>query len=248
MDAVVLPHEHVACPEVTPPRIKRKATSRRDEPWLMEQLQAGDAAAFEVLFRRYADQVSRQAMHLLGNEAEAEEVTQEVFLTLYEKAATFRGDAALTTWLYRLTANAALGRLRHRRRHPEVLIDDYLPQFGDDGHHLERPVVDWSHDLERCVAGEELRQLLHQAIEELPPLDRTVLVLSDIEELSNRDIGDALDLSVAAVKARLHRARLFLRAKLTASLGHAGASTSFSLPRHPTSRAKNPTSSRASKS
>ena len=143
-----------------------------------------------------------------------------MFLTLYEKASTFRGDAALTTWLYRLTANAALGRLRHRKRHPEVSMDDYLPQFRDDGHHLVRPVVDWSSDLERGVASEELRQLLHQAIEELPPLDRAVLVLSDFEELSNRDIGDALGLSVPAVKSRLHRARLFLRGKLAVSLGH----------------------------
>jgi RNA polymerase sigma-70 factor (ECF subfamily) len=103
------------------------------------------------------------------------------------------------------------------------LIDDFLPQFRDDGHHLVRPIIDWSHDLEHGVAREELRQLLHQAIQELPPLDRTVLVLSDFEELSNRDIGEALGLSVSAVKARLHRARLFLRGKLAVSLGHAGA-------------------------
>ena len=190
------------------------------EPLLIERLQVGDAEAFTVLFKRYSVRVSRQAMHLLGNEAEAEEVVQEVFLTLYEKANTFRGAAALSTWLYRLTANAALGRLRHRKRHPEVSMDDYLPQFRDDGHHLVRPVLDWSSDLERGVASEELRQLLHQAIEELPPLDRAVLVLSDFEELSNRDIGDALGLSVPAVKSRLHRARLFLRGKLAVSLGH----------------------------
>jgi RNA polymerase sigma-70 factor (ECF subfamily) len=204
------------------PRIERNASSRDDEAGLLEQLQAGDVAAFEVLFRRYSAQVSRQAMRLLGNDAEAEEITQEVFLTLYEKASTFRGDAALATWLYRLTANAALGRLRHRKRHPEVLIDDYLPTFRDDGHHLTRPVVDWSHDIEHSVASQELRQLLHQAIEDLPPLDRTVLVLSDMEELPNRDIAEALGLSVSAVKARLHRARLFLRGKLAVSLGHAG--------------------------
>lgn len=222
MDAMAARHDNVACAEATLPNGKREAFSRRDEQRLIAQLRAGDAEAFEVLFKRYAARVSRQAMHLLGNEAEAEEVTQEVFLTLYEKATTFRGDAALATWLYRLTANAALGRLRHRKRHPEVSMDDHLPQFRDDGHHLVRPVVDWSHDLERSVAREEVRQLLHQAIEELLPLDRAVLVLSDFEELSNRDIGDALGLSVPAVKARLHRARLFLRGKLAVSLGHSG--------------------------
>jgi RNA polymerase sigma-70 factor (ECF subfamily) len=202
------------------PRIKRNASSRADEAELLEQLQAGDVTAFEVLFKRYSAQVLRQAMRLLGNDAEAEEVTQEVFLTLYEKGSTFRGEAALGTWLYRLTANAALGRLRHRKRHPEVLIDDYLPPFQEDGHHLSRPVIDWSHDLENSVASQELRRLLHQAIEDLAPLDRTVLVLSDMEELSNREIADTLGLSVSAVKARLHRARLFLRGKLAVSMGH----------------------------
>jgi RNA polymerase sigma-70 factor (ECF subfamily) len=187
---------------------------------LVRRVQAGDTEAFETLFRQHGARVGRQALNLLGNEAEAEEVVQEVFLAFYEKAKTFRGDAALATWLYRLTTNAALNRLRRRKRRPEVSLEEYLPRFRDDGHHLVRPVVDWSHDLESEVATEELRQLLYQAIEALPPVDKTVLVLSDLEELSNRDIGDILGLSVPAVKSRLHRARLLLRGKLSVSLGH----------------------------
>jgi RNA polymerase sigma-70 factor (ECF subfamily) len=212
--------ENVSCVEATPPEIRGAGVSRREEQRLVERLQAGDAEAFEVLFRRYAARVSRQAMNLLGNEAEAEEVAQEVFLALYEKANTFRGDAALATWLYRLTTNAALGRLRRRRRRPEVSIDDYLPQFRDDGHHLVRPVVDWSQDVERCYATAELRQLLRQTIEALRPVDKAVLVLSDIEELSNREIGDILGLSLQATKARLHRARLCVRGQLAVALGY----------------------------
>lgn len=185
---------------------------------LIGRLQAGNAEAFTALFQRYSARVARQAMNLLGNEAETEEVVQEVFLTLYEKANTFRGAAALSTWLYRLTANAALSRLRRRKRRPEVSMDDYLPQFRADGHHLVRPVVDWSQDVERWYATAELRQVLQQAIEALQPLDKAVLVLSDVEELSNRDIGEMLGLSVLAVKARLHRARLFLRGKLAVTL------------------------------
>jgi RNA polymerase sigma-70 factor (ECF subfamily) len=178
----------------------------------------GDTEAFEVLFRRYNARVYRQAANLLDNEAEAEEVMQEVFLTLYEKAHTFRGDAAFSTWLYRLTANAALSRLRRRTRRQEVSIDDYLPRFQDDGHHLLRPVIDWSQNLENNFAQEEARQLLREAIEELRPVDKLVVVLSDLEGLSNREVGDVLELSVSAVKARLHRARLFLRGKLAATL------------------------------
>jgi RNA polymerase sigma-70 factor, ECF subfamily len=95
-----------------------------------------------------------------------------------------------------------------------------LPQFREDGHHLVRPVVDWSSDVEQGFANVQGRQLLQQAIEQLPPLDKAVLVLSDFEELSNQEIGDTLGLTVPAVKARLHRARLFLRRQLAVALAH----------------------------
>ena len=190
-----------------------------DESELIQGVKNGNAEAFEHLFSRYSPRIYRQAMHLLGNEAEAEEIMQEVFLTLYEKASTFRGDAAISTWLYRLTANAAISRLRRRTRRQEVLVDDYLPQFQEDGHHAQS-VVDWSMDLEQSLVRDEACQLLRQAIDELRPLDKAVVVLSDLEELPQRETSEILGLSVSAVKARLHRARLFLRGQLTASLGH----------------------------
>jgi RNA polymerase sigma-70 factor (ECF subfamily) len=93
-------------------------------------------------------------------------------------------------------------------------------QFREDGHHLVRPVVDWSSDLEQGLAHAQIQQRLRQAIELLQPLDKAVLVLSDFEELSNREIGEALGLTVLAVKARLHRARLLLRGQLAVALGH----------------------------
>ena len=198
----------------------REQQSDTTEHVLVRRLQQGDAEAFEALFRRYGARIARQVLNLLGNEAETEEVVQEVFLTLYEKASTFRGDAALSTWLCRIPANIALSRLRRRQRRPEVSMDDYQPRFQADGHHLVRPVVDWSQDLEHRFAAEELRRLLHHAIDELQPVDKAVLVLSDFEELSNRDIADVLGLSVSAVKARLHRSRLFLRGRLAVSLGY----------------------------
>src|SRR5919106_1597156 len=105
--------------------------SPEEEHSLLQRMQAGDVEAFTALFRRYSVKVSRQAMHLLSNESEAEEVLQEVFLTVYEKASTFRGDAAFSTWLYRLTANAALSRLRYRKRLSEVSMDDSLPSFRE---------------------------------------------------------------------------------------------------------------------
>ena len=193
------------------------------EQELVQRLQAGDTEAFDTLFRQHFAKVYRQALHLLGTAAEAEEVVQEVFLTVYEKAHTFRGASAFTTWLYRLTVNAALSRLRRRTRRKEIALDDYLPQFRADGHHLVRPVVDWSADLEQCLAHAQMQQLLWKAIELLQPLDKAVLVLSDFEDLPNREIGEALGLTVLAVKARLHRARLFLRGQLAVALGHSPA-------------------------
>src|SRR5215831_3401472 len=95
------------------------------EQELVQRLQAGDVGAFDILFRQYGAQVNRQAIHLVGTAADAEEVVQDVFLAVYEKAHTFRGESAFATWLYRLTANAALSRLRRRRRHPEIAMDDY---------------------------------------------------------------------------------------------------------------------------
>jgi len=187
---------------------------------LIERVKAGDHEAFDVLFQRYFATVSRQAIRLTGHREEAEEVVQEVFLTVYEKAHTFRGTAAFSTWLYRVTANAALIRLRRRKKGEELSLEEYLPSFRDDGHHLVRPVVDWSNELEARVASEERQRLIQQALDMLAPVDKAVVVLSDLEGFSDREIASTLGLSVSAVKARLHRSRLALRGKLAASLGY----------------------------
>jgi RNA polymerase sigma-70 factor, ECF subfamily len=198
----------------------RKQRSDDEDRLLVEQVKAGDHDAFDVLFQRYFSTVYRQAIRLAGNREEAEEVVQEVFLTIYEKAHTFRAAAAFSTWLYRITANAALTKLRRHKKGEELSLDEYLPSFREDGHHLVRPVVDWSNELEERVASEERQRLIQQALDQLAPVDKAVVVLSDLEGLSDREIGSTLGLSVPAVKARLHRSRLFLRGKLAASLGY----------------------------
>ena len=190
---------------------------------LIQRVKAGDHEAFEAIFGRYVNRVYRQAFKLVGNESDAEDVVQEVFLTIYKKAKTFRGESAFSTWLYRLTVNTALTKLRQRKKEKEVSLDDYLPQFREDGHHLVRPVVDWSQDIDKLVVSKEFHQIIQQAIDQLPPVDKAVVVLSDLEEMPNREIGEVLGLSVQAVKARLHRARLFLRGKLAVHLGYSPA-------------------------
>ncbi len=190
-----------------------------EEHLLIQRVKGGDHDAFDQLYRRYVARVYRQALRLMGSDAEAEEVAQEVFLAVYQKATTFRGESAFSTWIYRLTVNMALTKLRRRKRREEVCLDDYLPRFQDDGHHQVRPVVDWSHEIDAPIAQREARQILQQAIDQLSPLDKAVVVQSDVEGVSNREIGHALGLSVPAVKARLHRARLFLRGRVAVHLG-----------------------------
>ena len=202
----------------TPSQARDRRTDRQERK-LIQQVKAGDHEAFEAIFRRYVSRVYRQAVKLTGNESDAEDVVQEVFLAVYEKAKTFRGESAFSTWLYRLTVNMALTRLRRRQRGEEVPIDEYLPKFREDGHHQVRPVVDWSEGIDELLVNKEFQGVVREAIDSLPPVDKAVL-LSDLDGFSNLAIAEALGLSVQAVKARLHRARLFLRGKLAVYLGH----------------------------
>jgi len=198
----------------------KEQTSYQEERLLIERVKAGEYDAFDAIFRRHVNKVYRQAFRLTGNETEAEEVVQDVFLAVYEKIKSFRGDSAFSTWLYRLTMNVAISKLRRRKRSKEVSIEDYLPRFQEDGHHLVRPVFNWGDEVDLRLEKEELQRLILEALNELPPVDKAVIVQSDLEGLSNRDIGDALGLTIPAVKARLHRARLFLRGRLATSLGY----------------------------
>lgn len=214
-----------------PPRTRQKSlsphkrsaratrSSTADESRLIQRLKAGDQQAFEAIFHLYSPKLYNVAQRILGETADAEEVIQDVFWTVFRKAETFRGAAQFSTWLYRLTVNAALGKLRSRKG-KDVDYDEFLPKFKEDGHHLVRPVVDWSDSLEEKYAKQELQEVLASALQQLKPIDRSVVVLSDVEGLTDREIAAALDLTLPAVKTRLHRARLVLRGKLAAQLGY----------------------------
>ena len=155
--------------------------------------------------------------------ADTEEVIQDVFLTVYRKANMFQGNSQFSTWLYRLTVNAALGKIRRSKKRKEVEYEEFLPKFQNDGHHAVRPVIDWSDTLDRKYQQKELQQLISSALAELKPVDKSVVVLSDLEGMSDKEIAATLDLTVSAVKTRLHRARLFVRGKLAVKLGHSAA-------------------------
>lgn len=208
---------------ITPLRRSRTMTRRRttttDDAAMIARLQHGDQDALEAIFNLYSAKLYNVAKRILGDDADTEEVIQDVFWTVYRKAKTFKGDSRFSTWLYRLTVNAALGRVRRSKKKKEVEYDEFLPRFQKDGHHLVRPVVDWSDTLDEKYAREEVHALIGKALEQLKPIDKSVIVLSDLEDLSDKEIAVTLGLTVSAVKTRLHRARLFMRGILAARLG-----------------------------
>ncbi len=187
----------------------------RDDESLVDALRAGDANGVEALVQRYGAWIYRVAARILGDRRDAEEVCQDVLMTVVRKIGTFKGGAAFSSWIYRIAANAAYDRARARRaRVDDVSLDAVLPVFDEMGRHVE-PVVDWSRSLEDPAVAGEVRTVLERAIENLPEDYRVVLVLRDVEELTNEEVAKTLGLTVAAVKSRLHRARLFVRKALT---------------------------------
>src|SRR5262244_2789717 len=203
--------------------LRSKPRHKGDDAELVERLKAGDEEALELIFNRYSAKLYNVTQKILGEAADVEEVIQDVFWTAFRKAKSFRGNSQFSTWLYRLTINAALGKIRRSKKSKEVGYEEYLPKFQKDGHHLVRPVVDWSDTLDEKYAEQELQRLLKDALDQLKPLDKSVVVLSDMEGMSDKEIAIMLGLTVSAVKTRLHRARLFLRGKLAVQLGYSAA-------------------------
>jgi RNA polymerase sigma-70 factor (ECF subfamily) len=203
--------------------LARRRKTGHDESRLVERLKAGDEQALETIFNLYSSKLYNVAQRILGDAADAEEAVQDVFWTAYRKAKSFQGNAQFSTWLYRLTVNAALGKIRSSRRNKETPYEEALPKFEKDGHHQVRPVVDWSDTLEERYAKQETQEMLAQTLNELKPLDKSVVVLSDVEGLSDKEIAVITNLTVSAVKTRLHRARLFLRGRLAINLGYSAS-------------------------
>ena len=197
-------------------------SARDTEVMLLERLRAQDASVLEILMERYTPRIYRVAFGITRSHGDAEEVVQDVFLTLFHKIDSFEGRAALGTWLYRVAANAALIKRRGKRAEVEVHLEDYLPTFKPDGHREgDRALLlaDWSGTPERALLSGEAREIFEEGLALLPDHYRAILVLRDVEELSNEEVAEALGESVASVKSRLHRARMALREVLTRRLG-----------------------------
>ena len=193
-----------------------------DEATLIAQLRAGDEAAFEQVVRLYGGRLLAVARRIVGSDEDARDVVQDAFLNAFKSLDRFEGNAKLSTWLHRIAVNAALMRLRTRKRKPEQSIETLLPSFLDDGHHEER-FKSWDEPIDKIMERKETRELVRRQIDALPESYRTVLVLRDIEGLDTEETANMLGLSVNATKIRLHRARQALRSLLAPHLRSAAS-------------------------
>ncbi len=215
-------HRPGAVVDEAPLLLRRRPAADRDAD-LVDGLRRQAPGAAEALVAAYGDRVYRLAIRITGNSADAEEVVQDALWAATRKIESFRGAAAFGSWLYRITANAAYQKRRGRRvERNGVSWDELGPSFDETGESVQ-PGSDWSPRLTDPALQAELHAVLRAAIDELPEEHRATFLLHDVEGLSNPEIADTLRIKLATVKSRVHRARLFLRARLATYVGRAPA-------------------------
>jgi len=181
---------------------------------LVRRFQAGRVEAFEELVRRYERKVYNITYRMLGNEQDASEAMQDAFMRAYRFLGRFQFKSSFFTWLYRIATNVCLTRLRKRKPPEMVSLDEPAGDSGD----MVLEIPDSKGSPEEVFRQKELREKLQSAVDGLPEEYRAVVVLRDLEGLSNEEASKVLKISVPAVKSRLHRARLALREQLAAYL------------------------------
>jgi RNA polymerase sigma-70 factor (ECF subfamily) len=181
---------------------------------------AGDASAFDAIVIRYQARVYRLAWRLTGNEGDAADAMQDTFLQLYRRLASFRGESRLSTWLYRIATNAALMQRRARTRRPAESLDAFLPCFDGNGSHRATPAeLQAAARVDERLDRQRLAEQALAAIGRLPETYREAFVLRDLEEMTTAEVAEILGLDAAAVRQRVHRARMMLRGFLGALAG-----------------------------
>jgi len=184
--------------------------NRKSDRELIQEFRKGDQDSFEELVSRYSNKVFSLATRLTRNNEDAEEVLQDVFTTVHRKIASFEGKSSFSSWLYRVTVNAAFMKLRKRRQDQSVSLEDIVQQ-SQTVSALRSPE---SAFVDSQSIRNEMLEALEQAIRKLPDDYRPVFILRVVDGLTSREVSRILDLSVPAVKSRLHRSRLMLRRRL----------------------------------
>jgi RNA polymerase sigma-70 factor, ECF subfamily len=188
---------------VTRPR--RSAEGEIPEAEAIRRAQGGDPAAFERLYRLHSRRVYSVVLRMVGNPAEAEDLTQEAFLQLFRKIHTFRGDAAFSTWLHRLAVNVVLMKLRRK-----TLVETSLDEPADPDDESSGPKRDIGAE-DPLIEGSVDRVHLERAVGELPPGYRMVFLLHDVQGYEHNEIARIMDCSIGNSKSQLHKARTRLR-------------------------------------
>jgi len=180
---------------------------------ILDRIRAGDKGACGLCFKHYGPVVYRLALRLMQNDADAEDIVQETFMNAFKAIDSFEGRSGLGTWLYRITYNNAMMRLRG----PSMEHFSIEPGIssGDDGKIVPEQFFDWCCLPEKDFHSAEVRDELERAIGTLSPTLRGVFILRQLEDFSTKETAEALDISEELVKTRLHRARLQLREKLS---------------------------------
>tara|TARA_Y100000294_G_scaffold53552_1_gene50487 strand:+ start:120 stop:749 length:630 start_codon:yes stop_codon:yes gene_type:complete len=187
--------------------------AKTEEEQLVKDLQAGKTESFERLATLFQKKIYALSFNLTRNAMDSEDVTQEVLLTLFKKIHTFQGKSAFSSWVYRITLNATYMKLRSRKKDQSISIEELLPSFNGSGFQQEK-IQDWSENTESLLFDNETRETIQKAVDLLPDKEKVVFLLRDVEGLSTEKVSEILELTIPAVKSRLHRARLFLRKKL----------------------------------
>ena len=187
---------------------------------LVTRAKTGELDAFEALTNRYEQRVYSLALRMLRHQQDAEDVTQQTFLSALENLDGFRGDASFATWLLRIATHAALKVIRKQKGLDTVSLEE-ATESADNYDSIPHPeyIADWRQSPEQLVETNEIQRLLDEALAKLDEKHRLVFLLRDVEGLSVKETAEALGLSEANTKVRLLRARLHLREQLTRTLG-----------------------------
>jgi len=178
---------------------------------IVERLRAQDPTAVADLSESYGAKIYQLAFRYLRNREDAEEVAQDVLLKVYQKIDAFRGDAALSSWIYRITFNAAMSRLRQFKQNLPNALDKNDEETGQP---LKREAVDWAPLADEDMLRLEMRRTLVRALKDMPLLYRAPVILRDVQGLSTEEASAVLHVKEQTLKSRLHRGRLMLREQL----------------------------------
>ncbi len=182
---------------------------------LVRRIKRGDEEAFREMVDRYHARVYSLSYGVLRNAEDAEEATQDSFLTLHRKIESFDESKRFFSWFYRVALNQAYSRARRRKPVVTVPIDDYVPRLGSDGQNASPEFSAWVDGVEDEAIARDLAERAEGFMAELPESYRDVIWMVDVEEMKPSDVAETLDISIPALKSRLHRARLYVRQRLT---------------------------------